>query len=89
MFDNLIESQAKRKSSLGQTITSVIVHAVLILAAVKATQGIAEAAEEKPIDTTVVFLKPPAETPPPGRPAGIPSSPPSPSDPGDGLSSPS
>ena len=68
MFDNLIESQAKRKSSLGQTITSVIVHAVLILAAVKATQGIAEAAEEKPIDTTVVFLKPPAETPPPTPP---------------------
>ena len=68
MFDNLIESQAKRKSSLGQTITSVIVHAVLILAAVKATQGIAEAAEEKPIDTTVVFLKPPAETPPPEPP---------------------
>ena len=68
MFDNLIESQAKRKNTLGQTITSVIVHAVLILAAVKATQGIAEAAEDKPIDTTVVFLKPPVETPPPEPP---------------------
>lgn len=68
MFDNLIESQAKKKNTLGQTITSVIVHAVLILAAVKATQGIAEAAEEKPIDTTMVFLKAPAEPPPPEPP---------------------
>lgn len=68
MFDNLIESQAKKKNTLGQTITSVVVHAVLILAAVKATQGIAEAAEDKPVDTTMVFLKPPPETPPPTPP---------------------
>ncbi len=68
MFNNLIESQAKRKASLGQTVTSVVVHAVLILAAVKATQGIAEASEEKPLDTAVVFLKAPEPTPPPTPP---------------------
>jgi hypothetical protein len=68
VFNNLIESQAKRKNTLGQTVTSVVIHAVLILAAVKATQGIAEAAEDKPLDTTVVFLKAPEPTPPPTPP---------------------
>lgn len=69
MFDNLIESKAKSKKSLGQTAMSLVIHGLVIFAAVKATTGVAEEIS-KPKDTTLVFLKPPeppkpVEQPPP------------------------
>ena len=68
MFDNLIESKAKRQRTLGQSILSLVVHGVLIFAAVEATQGVAEQINNKPVDTTMVFLKPPEPPPPPPPP---------------------
>ncbi len=68
MFDNLIESKQKKQKSFGQTATSLLLHGVIIFAAVKATQGIAENADEKAMDTTMVFIKPPENTPPPPPP---------------------
>ncbi len=57
MFDNLISSAPPKQRTLGQSIVSFIVHGVLILAAVKATQGAAETLKEVLQDTTVVFLE--------------------------------
>jgi protein TonB len=68
VFDNLIESKAKRQRTLAQSITSLVVHGVLIFAAVKATQGVAEEIRTRPVDTTMVFLKPPEPPPPPPPP---------------------
>lgn len=70
MFDNLIESNAKKQRTFGQTAFSVLVHGVLIFAAIKATQGVAETMADREIDTTMVFLKAPEpvkqpEPPPP------------------------
>ena len=65
MFENLIESKAKGQRTLGQSALSLLIHGALIAAAVKATQGMAETIKEKPIDTTMVFLKPPPPPPPP------------------------
>ena len=58
MFENLIESQDKTKKSIGQTITSFLVHAAVIAAAVKVTAAGAEAVKNVVTDTTMVFLKP-------------------------------
>ncbi len=68
MFENLIESSGKRKRSIGQSLTSLVVHGVLIAGAVKVTAVAAESAADRPIDTTMVFLKPPEATPPPPEP---------------------
>lgn len=68
MFDNLIESKAKKQKSIGQTAVSLLLHGVIIFAAVKATQGIAENMDEKPMDTTMVFIKAPEPPPPPPPP---------------------
>src|SRR5688572_22059771 len=68
MFENLVESQVKRQRSWGQSVLSVVVHAAVIFGAVKATQGVAETIRERPIDTTMVFLKPPEPAPPPPEP---------------------
>lgn len=70
MFDNLIESKPKKQRTLGQTTVSVVVHALLIFGAIKATQGVAEEMANRPIDTTMIFMKPPEpvkqpEPPPP------------------------
>ncbi len=65
MFENLIESQDKSKKSIGQTVTSFIVHAAVIAAAVKVTAAGAEAVKNVVTDTTMVFLKPPPPPPPP------------------------
>jgi protein TonB len=67
VFENLLESKAKKQRTIGQTITSVVVHCLIIFVAVKATQSVAESNRNKPVDTTMVFLKPP-ETPPPPPP---------------------
>lgn len=73
MFDNLIESKAKRQTTLGQTLVSVVLHAVLIFAAIKATQGVAETLADREIDTTMTFLRPPPapEPPPPPPPEDV------------------
>ena len=65
MFENLIESQDKTKKSIGQTMMSFVVHAVVIVAAVKVTAAGAEAVKNVVTDTTMVFLKPPPPPPPP------------------------
>jgi protein TonB len=70
VFENLIESNRKRQSSLGQTVVSLALHAGLIFGAVKATQGAAEVIKDITVDTTMVFLRPPE--PPPPEPEPIP-----------------
>ena len=70
MFDNLIESKPKKQRTFMQMVFSVVVHGLLIFGAIKATQGVAETIADRPIDTTVAFLKPPEpvkqpEPPPP------------------------
>lgn len=65
MFENLIESKQKRFNSWGQSLVSMVLHAALIFAAVKATTGAAETLKEILQDTTMVFLKPPEPPPPP------------------------
>jgi periplasmic protein TonB len=65
VFENLIESKQKGSRTIGQSILSVLVHGGLIFGAVKATQGVAETIKNRPVDTTMVFLKPPPPPPPP------------------------
>jgi periplasmic protein TonB len=65
VFENLIESKQASKRSVGQTALSVLLHAALIIGAVKATQGMAETIKNRPVDTTMVFLKPPEPPKPP------------------------
>ena len=71
MFDNLIESKAKSQRTVGQTIMSVGVHGLLIFAAIRATQSVAENVKNRPVDTTMVFLKPPPPAPPPPPPPEV------------------
>jgi protein TonB len=68
VFENLLESKAKKQRTVGQTILSLVLHGLLIFAAVKATQGVAETVKNRPVDTTMVFLKPPPPAPPPPPP---------------------
>ena len=68
MFENLLESKAKKQRTFGQTLMSVGLHGLIIFGAVKATQSAAESVKDKPIDTTMVFLKPPEAPPPPNDP---------------------
>jgi protein TonB len=65
VFENLIESKSKGQRTIGQTVMSVLVHGLIIFGAVKATQGVAETIKNRPVDTTMVFLKPPPPPPPP------------------------
>lgn len=65
MFENLIESKQRTSRTFGQSLLSVLVHVGVIFAAVKATQGVAETIANRPVDTTMVFLKPPPPPPPP------------------------
>jgi protein TonB len=68
VFENLIESSSRQKKSFGQSVVSLVLHGVVIFLAVKATQGVAEEIRDRPIDTTLVFLKAPDPTPPPPEP---------------------
>ena len=68
MFENLIESSSKGSKSFGQSVLSLIIHGVVIFAAIEATKGAAEEIKQRVIDTTLVFLKPPEPTPPPPPP---------------------
>ena len=71
MFENLLESKAKKQRTFGQTLMSVGLHGLIIFGAVKATQSAAESVKDKPIDTTMVFLKPPEAPPPPPPPPEV------------------
>ena len=65
MFENLIESKPRSPKTLGQTVLSLLLHGLVIFGAVKATQGVAETIKNRPVDTTMVFLKPPEPPKPP------------------------
>lgn len=65
MFDHLIESKQKKFQSFGQSAVSFVVHAILLVALVKASTGAATQLREILQDTTLVFLKPPEPPPPP------------------------
>jgi len=65
MFENLIESKPQKQRTIGQTITSAVLHVVVVYAALQATSGAAETLKEILQDTTMVFLKPPEPPPPP------------------------
>ena len=65
MFENLVESKQKGRRTIGQTVLSVLAHGAVIFGAIKATQGVAETIKNRPVDTTMVFLKPPEPPPPP------------------------
>jgi protein TonB len=71
VFENLLESKARPQRTIGQTIMSLALHGLLIFAAVKATQGVAESVKNRPVDTTMVFLKPPPPAPPPPPPPEV------------------
>jgi protein TonB len=71
VFENLLESKAKKQRTVGQSTASVILHGLIIFAAVKATQAGAEGVKDKPVDTTMVFLKPPEAPPPPPPPEQV------------------
>jgi len=84
MFNNLLESQAKKPRSTAGTITSVVLHGILITGAVYATaQATMEA--EKPKEEKVEFVEmkkdeppPPKEEPPPPPPPEAVAAPPPP-----------
>lgn len=66
MFEDLIESKPKKQRSFGQTVLSVVIHVLLVLGAIKATQGAAEAVaerNERPME--FVVNTPPPPPPPP------------------------
>lgn len=66
MFENLIESKPRKQKTVGQTALSVVIHIALLIGAVKATQGAAEAVaerNERPIE--FVVNTPPPPPPPP------------------------
>jgi periplasmic protein TonB len=65
VFENLIESKQKGHRTVGQSALSVVVHGLIVFGAIKATQGVAETIKNRPVDTTMVFLKPPPPPPPP------------------------
>ena len=58
MFENLIESKPQKQRTVGQTITSAVLHVVVIYGALQATSGAAETLKAILQDTTMVFLKP-------------------------------
>ena len=68
MFDNLIESRPRRERSISQTVLSLVVHTIIIIAAVKLTSGAAETVKKILADTHMAFLKPPPPPPPPPPP---------------------
>lgn len=63
MFDNLIESKPAKSRSTGQFLLSVALHGVLVFGAIQATKGAVGALRDEPVDTTLIFLEPPEETP--------------------------
>jgi protein TonB len=66
MFSNLVESKRKRQRSVGGTVASFALHAVLIAGAIYATQQ-AAVAFEKPKQEKVDFVEVKKDEPPPPK----------------------
>lgn len=66
MFNNLIESKAKKQRSLGATITSILINGSLAVFAVYATAHAAQEAE-KPKEEKVTLVEMKKEEPPPPK----------------------
>jgi periplasmic protein TonB len=66
MFDNLIESKAKRQKSFGATAFSAVFHGILILAAVQATMKAGNRLEKMKAEK-VEFVQVKKEEPPPPK----------------------
>jgi protein TonB len=75
MFNNLIESKAQKKKAVGGTITSIVLHALLISGAVYMTANAAIQAE-KPKEEKVEFVEVPKDEPPPPKEEAPPPPPP-------------
>jgi periplasmic protein TonB len=67
MFDQLLESKAKKQKRTGGTVISVIVHALLMAGAIYATRKTAEALE-KPKEEKVVLQETKKDEPEPEKP---------------------
>src|SRR5688500_12301155 len=66
MFNNLLESKPKKEKRGGGTVASVVLHSVLIAAAVYATAN-AAIENEKPRQEKIDFVETPKEEPPPPK----------------------
>ncbi len=75
MFNNLLESKAKKQRSTAGTVTSVVLHGILITAAVYATAQ-ATVAAEKPKEEKVEFVEMKKDEPPPPKEEAPPPPPP-------------
>jgi protein TonB len=67
VFDNLVESNPKNRKIGGtasSSFMSVVVHGVLLYAAVMATMKVHEAIQQAQVDTTLVFLTQQQQKPP-------------------------
>jgi outer membrane biosynthesis protein TonB len=65
VFENLIESKPKPSKTIKETVTSVVVHIIIVFLAVRVTSGAAEQLQRVLEDTTLLFITPPEKTPPP------------------------
>ncbi|MEJ7810462.1 MAG: energy transducer TonB [Gemmatimonadaceae bacterium] len=72
MFNNLLESAPKKQRSIGGSITSAVLHAVLIVLVVKATADAGNRAKEEKIQEDVKFVEAPKNEPPPPEPEKAP-----------------
>ena len=72
MFENLLESGAKKQTSFGQAALSMAVHVLLVFGAVQATRGAAAVVQAVRQDADMMFLAPPPPPPPPPPPDEIP-----------------
>jgi protein TonB len=66
MFNNLLESKPKKEKRGGGTVTSVVVHSVLVGLAVYATAN-AAIKNEKPRQEKIDFVETPKDEPPPPK----------------------
>jgi len=64
MFNNLLESKPKKEKRGGGTVTSVVVHSILVGLAVYATAN-AAIRNEKPKQEKIDFVETPKDQPPP------------------------
>ncbi|HUF29452.1 MAG TPA: energy transducer TonB [Gemmatimonadaceae bacterium] len=68
MFDNLIESQPKKQTSVGQSVTSLFLHAGLIGLLVVVTANAGIQMDEKTEQEDIQFMEAPKNEPPPPEP---------------------
>jgi periplasmic protein TonB len=68
MFNNLIESQPTKQGSVGQSITSIILHGGLIALMVVVTANAGIQQDEKAAQEDIQFMEAPKNEPPPPEP---------------------